>query len=159
MRRLCERRAAAILVAALPSFLPTYEELVATSGEELTSTDVFSELAEEALALLSASRGEREERSLENLFAAVEQVAADARVDAEAVVGDAFLGTLGRRGIRLADAYLGEKTAALASSRQLGEVGPDPGDDHEPVSRATPPRLRPRPRRYSGRAPRRRRRL
>ncbi|HLX78050.1 MAG TPA: hypothetical protein VKR27_04135 [Acidimicrobiales bacterium] len=147
----------AVLIAAFPSFLPVYDELASIEGEGCSCGIVFGELADLANQLLVSSRDEGQERTLENLFAAIEQVANAPGVDAHAVVGESFLDSLDDRARIRADPYLGPRTSAIAEHPTRDD---DPvRDDDQSLSRAGPPPLRARPRRYSGRAPRRRRRL
>jgi len=157
MRRLCERRAVAVLIAPLPSFLPVYDELASIEGEACSCRIVFGELADLASQLLVSARDEGQERALEDLFTAVERVANAPGVDAHAVVGESFLDYLDYRARIRTDPYLGPRTSEIAAHPTRND---DPvGDDDKSLSRAGPPPLRARPRRYSGRAPRRRPRL
>ena len=155
MRRLCDRRAAAVLVAALPSFLSTYDEIVARQGADLTCADVFGEIADLARELLGTQRDDRQERALEEIFLAIERVAETPGVDVARVVGECFLSELDPFQ-RSADPYFGPHTAQIAGELDDRNAIDDADVDSGEVSRATPPRLRARPRRYSGRAPRRR---
>lgn len=154
MRRCSDRRALAVLLEALPSYLSVYEELSSRHVEGLLAEVLFAEVAKQADELLCRSRDPDDEVRLESIAEALERVVADPRVDAVTAL-DAFWSTLSDAARHRIDAYLRPVSARLCGA---GEVR-DLSDEVPSVSPAVPPRLRPRPRRYSGRAPRQRRRL
>lgn len=153
MRRCSDRRALAAVLSALPSYLPLYEEVSARAGEDFSVAVFFAEVAREADALLCGSRDHEDEQRLECIAETLEVVVTELRVDAPPLL-DAFFSALSPAGRARIVAYLGPASAHLTerTATQDAEIS-------GPLSPAAPPRLRPRPRRYSGRAPRRRRRL
>ena len=154
MRRCSDRRALTVLLEALPSYLSVYEELCSRHGERLPAEVLFAEVAKEADELLYRSRRHDEEVRLESIAEAMDRVVTDPRVDAASVIED-FLSRLSPAAWLRFDAYLRPVSARLAGDGEVRNIA----NDARGVSPATPPPLRPRPRRYSGRAPRRRRRL
>lgn len=143
-----------MLLATLPSYLPVYEELVARLGETFSMQALFTELATEVDDLALRSRDHDADARLELIAGAVERVVTDPRVEAVAVI-DAFVAALTPAARIRIEGCLGPASARLSR----GVEARDDADGERVVSPAAPPRLRPRPRRYSGRAPRRRRRL
>jgi hypothetical protein len=142
------------VLAALPSYIPVCEELSSRHGENFSVSALVTEVAREADGLLTGPRDHPDEARLEAIAEALELVATEPRVDVPAVF-EAFFAALSPPARHRFDAYLGP----LSQQRSTG--GDDRGDlacDRE-ISPAAPRRLRPRPRRYSGRGPRRRRRL
>ncbi len=114
---------------------------------------LVGEIAGEADALLSRSRDLEDEARLERIAEALELVISDSRVDAPPLL-EGFLSALAPGARARIDAYL-----RPASQRLAQRMATQDTENERPLSRAATPRLRPRPRRYSGRAPRRRRRL
>ncbi len=140
-------------MAAFPSYLATYEELVSSRGDQLSAATVFADLACETDQMLLGLR-DGDKIRLEEVFTALERVVSDPQVDAAQVIS-VFFSTLSPTARLRADTYLHPRSARLADDQgHSGETEEDSG-----VSRAAPPQFRSRPRRYSGRAPRRRRRL
>jgi hypothetical protein len=142
------------LLAALPSYLPVYEELAARLGDNFSVAELVAEVAKEAGELLSRARDRNDEARLELIADALERLAVEPRIDASTVI-EAFLSSLPSTTRPRFDAYLGPASHQRAD--HLGER--DGAVDGRTLSRAAPHPLRPRPRRYSGRGPRRRRRL
>lgn len=151
MRSCRDRRAIGLLLSVLPSYLVDFEARAAWLGDELCAAAIFSDLGEQVDALVSRSRDHKDEARLEEVLDAIETVLTDGRVDAHQL-SQAFISALSPAARQSVDAYLRPVTAAL-----LADDAPVEFD--EPFSRAARPPLRSRPRRYSGRGPRKRRRL
>jgi hypothetical protein len=153
MRPCGDRRATKLLLSALPSYLPHYEQRAASLGNELSAAAVFADLGAEVDTLLARTRDHKDEARLEAVLDAIETVLADPRVDARRLVV-AFVSALSPSARSSVDAYLRPVTAVLFADDADFDAEFDPS-----VSRAAPLPLRSRPRRYSGRGRRKRRRL
>lgn len=143
-----------MLRATLSSYLPVDDELVARLGENSSVQALFAELATAVDDLTLRSRAHGADARLELIAGALERVVTDPRVEAVAVI-EAFVAALTPAARIRIEVYLGPASARLCRRVEAR----DDADGDEVVSPVAPPRLRPRPRRYSGRAPRRRRRL
>jgi hypothetical protein len=153
LRRGSDRRALAVLLTALPSYLPAYEEFASREGENFSVEAFFAEIANEADRLLCRSRDHEAEARLERIAEVLELVATDPRVESAPLL-EAFLSALSPAARTRIDGYLRQYSVLVA-----GGIATEEDRNGRAVSPAVPLRLRPRPRRYSGRAPRRRRRL
>ena len=110
-------RHVALLLAALPEFVPAHDELLALYDDDLTVEVVLNELAAFASGLLDSS--EDREAPLERCFEAVEALC---RLDEESaeVVAWSFLAALDAPALQRAASYLGPISASLLPPDEPG---------------------------------------